>query len=33
MYADFIYAWLYTGCGYPTVDMNYVTCVISVLLP
>ena len=36
MYADFIYAQLYMGCGYPTIDINYVnyTCIyaISVLL-
>ena len=31
MYADFIYARLYMGCGYPTVD-NYpdYICAISV---
>ena len=34
MYVDFIYAWLYMGCGYPTVDINYANyiCAISVLL-
>ena len=34
LYADFIYARLYMGCGYPTVDINYANfiCVISVLL-
>ena len=34
MYADFIYAWFYMGCGYPTVDINYTNyiSVISVLL-
>ena len=37
MYADFIYAQLYMGCGYPTVDtyINYANymCAISILLP
>ena len=23
MYADFIYAQLYMGCGYPTIDTSY----------
>ena len=34
MYADFIYVWLYMGCGYPTVDINYANyiCAILVLL-
>ena len=29
--ADFIYVWLYMGCGYPTVDINYANyiCVIQ----
>ena len=29
---DFIYVWLYMGCGYPTVDINYANIAISVLL-
>ena len=34
MYADFIYAQHYMGCGYPNVDINYVNyiCAILVLL-
>ena len=34
MYANFIYARLYMGCGYPTVDINYANyiCAILVLL-
>ena len=33
-YVDFIYAWLYMGCGYLTVDINYANyiCAIAVLL-
>ena len=30
---DFVYAWFYMGCDYPTIDINYMNyiCSISVL--
>ena len=30
LYADFIYVWLYMGCGYPTVDINYANCICAI---
>ena len=32
MYADFIYAQLYMGCGYPTLDINYANCICAILV-